>query len=368
MDFAKILTSQQVFQDLTASEVDILVNHASTLEIKSHEQIISEGEQSSDIYFVEKGELEVTKKIGGSKDEFVIGHLSNGEMFGEMSFIDSQPRSTTIRSTTPTILYKLALEDLNSGDSSSRQLLEKITTKLSMITLTRVRNTNSQYVLSIKNQIQQLEMQTQFGLFFVLLITFYSIQSFIYFFINYLGIKVDIPVISWMKLVSLLIPSLFFVKYINYSLNTFGLNAAYAKQAILDTLVMLLSAFLLIAFSYRIFIGSWESLMINLTPTRITQISGGFFGIFIYILFLEFLIRGVMQTSLQKFLDDEKGFLTVFIVADLLWLFDLYLGFGTDNIKFMLDLLLGYIFLLQKSIIGVVIIHFVITALTGSFY
>ena len=68
--------------------------------------IIREGEMGDSLYFIEKGSVEILKKMNVSGNEIQkrIAILREGETFGEMEIIDVQPRCASV----------VALEDLES--------------------------------------------------------------------------------------------------------------------------------------------------------------------------------------------------------------------------------------------------------------
>jgi CRP/FNR family transcriptional regulator, cyclic AMP receptor protein len=55
--------------------------------------IFEEGSNGDWIYVVEEGEVEISKKIDGKR--VAIETLKDGDIFGEMSYIDKIPRSAT---------------------------------------------------------------------------------------------------------------------------------------------------------------------------------------------------------------------------------------------------------------------------------
>jgi CRP-like cAMP-binding protein len=55
--------------------------------------IFEEGSNGDWIYVVEEGEVEISKKVGGHR--IVIEILNEGDVFGEMAYIDKEPRSAT---------------------------------------------------------------------------------------------------------------------------------------------------------------------------------------------------------------------------------------------------------------------------------
>ena len=55
--------------------------------------IFEEGSNGDWIYVVEDGAVEISKKVGGQK--IVVETLKESDVFGEMAYIDKEPRSAT---------------------------------------------------------------------------------------------------------------------------------------------------------------------------------------------------------------------------------------------------------------------------------
>ena len=58
------------------------------------EIIVREHDTSRDMYVIEWGRVRITKKVGD--DEVVLAHLDKGDFFGEMSLLESIPRTATV--------------------------------------------------------------------------------------------------------------------------------------------------------------------------------------------------------------------------------------------------------------------------------
>ena len=71
-----------------------------TLFFKKGTKIIEEGTLSDCAYIIESGRVQVSKTMSNGEEQ-VVGILEENDIFGEMSLIDSLPRSATV----------LALED-----------------------------------------------------------------------------------------------------------------------------------------------------------------------------------------------------------------------------------------------------------------
>ena len=77
------------------------------------ETIFREGDEANAMYVVLSGEMEVTKKSRGAVDARVAV-LGPGDWFGEMSIVDIQPRSATVRALAPGRLIRVSAADLDS--------------------------------------------------------------------------------------------------------------------------------------------------------------------------------------------------------------------------------------------------------------
>ena len=77
------------------------------------ETIFREGDEANAMYVVLAGEMEVTKKSRGAVDARVAV-LGPGDWFGEMSIVDIQPRSATVRALAPGRLIRISAADLDA--------------------------------------------------------------------------------------------------------------------------------------------------------------------------------------------------------------------------------------------------------------
>jgi CRP/FNR family cyclic AMP-dependent transcriptional regulator len=76
------------------------------------EVIFKEGSHGVAVYIIESGRVEISKDVQGKN--LVIETLGPGEMFGEMSFIDNEPRSATAITTEDTVLELLDKDFIDS--------------------------------------------------------------------------------------------------------------------------------------------------------------------------------------------------------------------------------------------------------------
>jgi CRP/FNR family cyclic AMP-dependent transcriptional regulator len=114
-------------QPLTAAELkniglfgalndDVLAHLAQTLSVDTPEAgqtLFREGEPANAMYVVISGEMEVLKRSRGGF-EARVAVLGPSDWFGEMSIVDIQPRSATVRALAPSRLLKVTSADLDA--------------------------------------------------------------------------------------------------------------------------------------------------------------------------------------------------------------------------------------------------------------
>lgn len=95
---------------------EVLAHLAATLTVESPgtgHTLFREGEEASVMYVVVSGEIEVLKRSRGGVDARVA-LLGPGDWFGEMSIVDIQPRSATVRAVAPCRLVRISPADLDA--------------------------------------------------------------------------------------------------------------------------------------------------------------------------------------------------------------------------------------------------------------
>lgn len=68
---------------------------ANIISLRPNQILLREGEHSHSMYWVQTGQLVVTKKRGN--EDIVLGHIHSGELVGEISFLDKEARSATVK-------------------------------------------------------------------------------------------------------------------------------------------------------------------------------------------------------------------------------------------------------------------------------
>jgi CRP/FNR family cyclic AMP-dependent transcriptional regulator len=95
---------------------EVLEHLASTLKpqrIDAGAMVFREGDPAREMYVVLEGEMEVLKKSRRGR-ETRVAILGPSDGFGEMSVIDMQPRSASVRALSPGRILRMSTEDMDA--------------------------------------------------------------------------------------------------------------------------------------------------------------------------------------------------------------------------------------------------------------
>lgn len=95
---------------------------ATPVKLTPNQILLREGEVSNSMYWVQNGQLVVTKKRGN--EDVVLGHIYSGELVGEISFLDEEPRSATVRAVSECDLIMIPKESIDGIFKSQPKWLE----------------------------------------------------------------------------------------------------------------------------------------------------------------------------------------------------------------------------------------------------
>lgn len=95
---------------------------ASQVKLTANQVLLKEGEHSSAMYWVQNGQLVVTKKRGS--EDVILGHIYSGELVGEISFLDAEPRSATVKAVTDSELIMIPQETIDGIFKTQPKWLE----------------------------------------------------------------------------------------------------------------------------------------------------------------------------------------------------------------------------------------------------
>src|SRR5262245_33096222 len=95
LDRRHLLSGMSIFESLDERALDALLKVTSTRRLDAGEVLFRKGDQGRQLYGVLSGRLKVTAS-GRDGREVVLNFCDPGELIGEISLLDSNPRSATI--------------------------------------------------------------------------------------------------------------------------------------------------------------------------------------------------------------------------------------------------------------------------------
>jgi CRP-like cAMP-binding protein len=145
----QILKNTESFSSFADWELALLVGHCEELKIPKGTVIFVEDKKDDDaIYFVQEGVIKIIK--GEESQRRILAMFGMGNFFGEISFLDSGPRSATAVADEDSIVYKLVPEKLDEIEKQAPQVYKKALKILVSKMARRLRETD-EAVISANN-------------------------------------------------------------------------------------------------------------------------------------------------------------------------------------------------------------------------
>jgi CRP-like cAMP-binding protein len=90
--------------------------------------IVQEGDTGSSVYLLKSGTVEVSKTVENTR--IVLAVLEPGQVFGEMSLLDEQPRSATVTTLETCVVEEVGQEEAEEIIEGASPLLRSMLTVL----------------------------------------------------------------------------------------------------------------------------------------------------------------------------------------------------------------------------------------------
>jgi len=131
----------KLFEMLSRDELELLASLFQTRSYNDKEQVFSQGDPGDGLYLISAGEVDVVRGLGPA--ERVVATLGTPEFFGEMSVIDKEFRSATVRARGETELYFLSVQNLMAFRRSFRDGFTFVVINISRVLSARLRQTTA---------------------------------------------------------------------------------------------------------------------------------------------------------------------------------------------------------------------------------
>src|SRR5436309_7481549 len=108
------LKNVKLFAELSTDSLLKLGSSLKTAEFPPAEIIVREGAPGVSMYIIKSGLVEVRKKDTTTGFDFLVAQLSKGAAVGEMSLLTGKPRSATVTTVQPTVVFTLTRADFRN--------------------------------------------------------------------------------------------------------------------------------------------------------------------------------------------------------------------------------------------------------------
>ena len=107
------IRQSDVFRNLPAENLDQMFSHMETVEMRSGDTIIREGEEGDYYYLIVSGTASVTRRLQPGGEPQRVAELTEPTGFGEEALISNAKRNATITMTTDGAIMRLSKDSFN---------------------------------------------------------------------------------------------------------------------------------------------------------------------------------------------------------------------------------------------------------------
>lgn len=149
----------QIFND---AELSRLSQIGATNRYEAHTNIIIEGELSWGLFLILSGVVGIFKTNKLTGESYDVGQLRNGSFFGEMSLIDNNPRSATVKALTECVIFHISKDAFNKFLDQSKDLKLRFYETCIKTLVGRLRELDDNYVIS-QYQLWKMALEKETG-------------------------------------------------------------------------------------------------------------------------------------------------------------------------------------------------------------
>lgn len=143
-----ILKEIQLLSVFTEAELGQLLRAGASQTFEAHANVVIEGELTWGLFLILEGVVGIFKNNKLTSDIYDVGQLREGNFFGEMSLIDDNPRSATVRALSDSQLFFISKDSFQAFLNQSSDLKLRFYEACIRTTVGRLRELDDSYVIS----------------------------------------------------------------------------------------------------------------------------------------------------------------------------------------------------------------------------
>lgn len=332
---------------------DAMFSIAQKVSFKAGDLIFAEGDQTNNFYLIEEGHVVGFRAGHGDEEDWLVARLEPGDVLGEVSFLDGGPRQISVRADTDCTLlnfHPFDLLELENGD----HFYDNLRASIGITVVERMRVSTEKQIAALRRQLEDSKTQQQFGQFLIFTISIFLVSTMLFYLVaeDYVQDVYD-PGFSWQTVFFLAVPCLLIIKIMKIPLADLGIKREGFWRSLGESVIICA----VITTPAVIYLYGFKE---TTTGDGMGVTVDGLFLIqyLAHSLFQEVGSRGLIQGLFQKFLNDTKGHRAVFMTSVVFS--SLHITFGIDAvvITFFASIIFGYVYLRQKNLIGVTVLHY----------
>jgi CRP/FNR family transcriptional regulator, cyclic AMP receptor protein len=143
-----LLKEVKLFQAFSEGELQSILQMGTSSSFEPYANIVIEGELSWGLYLILSGVVGIFKTNKLTGDSFDVAQLQTGNFFGEMSLVDGNPRSATVRTLTQSVLFFISKDSFTQFLDQSSDLKMRFFNNCVANLVGRLRQLDDDYVIS----------------------------------------------------------------------------------------------------------------------------------------------------------------------------------------------------------------------------
>jgi len=137
-----VISRSPLFEMLSNQELEYVADLSRPKRLTAGQTLFDEGELGDSLYVIVAGEIEILRR-DATGEQKVIAVLNAPEFFGEMSLIDKEYRSASVRARSEAELLQLSAENLTTFRKQYRDGFTFMVINIARVLSSRLREANT---------------------------------------------------------------------------------------------------------------------------------------------------------------------------------------------------------------------------------
>lgn len=165
-EFRDLVAGNSLLNQFSSGQLENLLGIIKEIRVlKPAEFLVREGEEAENLFIVKEGHLEVIKKEEDSDATHRLAVLDQGMSIGEVSLLDSGPRSASVRALEDASVLVIPIRDLESLSQADPSVDVQMKINLAYEMGHRLRTTNETTVRTLREKLNEAEIRVEMGKF-----------------------------------------------------------------------------------------------------------------------------------------------------------------------------------------------------------